>query len=384
MNKKQLTVAITIFIVLLVVSLLTLRKEDSSWTKGTLADKIPLIKDFDVNQVAKFAIFDGHKTATIVIKDDKWVVLERNSYPADFTRIQDFLLKIQELKIAQKIRLKKSGFGKLKLIPPTAEKENLLSGIQLTFSNNKDIEISSMTLGEIHISKKENPNPFAPPFEDGRYMLVKGAAPVLIADSLTEVKPNPALWLDKNFIKTFNLKSLTMSSRSGKQQWCIKRDKVNSPYALLGVKNTEQPNPRKMQEITSACSQMQFLDVLPEDTDKKKIGLEKPATLVLKTFDGITYNMQFGVKKKRAFAKFAILADLPKKRVPGKNEKPERKDKLNKAFEANLKSVNEKLAKEKFFTNWIYELPLGLVKKILVTQQELVVEKQQLPMMLGQ
>jgi uncharacterized protein DUF4340 len=376
MNKTQLTAIVIIFFVLLFFSFFYLKKTDAVWEKGSFEKKTPLIENLDVNKVSKFTITNGKKTTTMEVKDNRWVVSEKNSYPADFSKIKNFLLKIHELKIAQKIRLKKSALGKLKLLPPASGEETPSSGILLSFYDIKDQDISAIILGETHISKKENPNPFAPPIVDGRYIMVKNSAsPVLIIDSLSEVIPDSTLWIDKNFIKIQKLKSLTIMDKKGKRQWCIERNKENSPYTLVGLGNSTKPNPKKMQEATSAFTVMGFIDVLPLDADTEITGLHKPYTLKIETFDDLIYNIKLAIKNKKAFAQIAISANLPEKRIASKNEKPEDKDKLDKQFASKQKSIQEKLQKEQFFTKWIYELPLNDVKKVLVKQKDLTVEK---------
>lgn len=378
MNKKQLSAAIIIFIILLVICIMNLKQEESSWKKGSDTDQALLIKNFEPNKVAKFAIADGKDTVEMAVMDNKWAVLQRDEYPADFTKIQNLLLNIQELKVAQRVRIKKSDLGKLKLLPPIKDRDNPSSGTMISFYDSKDLEIASLILGEHHFSKAENPNPFAPPQADGRYLIINGTEePMLIRDPLGEVVPKPAQWLDKKFPAIRNLASLALFDKTGKESWKIERKDEKAPFVLAGIEAHEKPNPQKMQGATSAFAAMSFIDVFPGKTDIKDFGLDKSEKVSIRTFDGFTYKVDIGLHDKKAFAKFAITAELAEKRTPGRDEKPEDKEKLDTQFAAKLKSLKEKLKNEQFYTQWIYELPVDKVNHVLLKRQDLVVENKE-------
>jgi hypothetical protein len=97
--------------------------------------------------------------------------------------------------------------------------------------------------------------------------------------------------------------------------------------------------------------------------------------LTVETFDGFTYVAKIGAKKDDDYpVTFAISAKLPTERVAGKDEKPDEKTKLDKAFADEKTRLTEKLAKESQFTNWIYQLPAYSVDQILKTRSQLLEE----------
>ena len=373
MNKKQLIAAITIFIALLIIAMLILKKEDSNWKKGKFADKTPLIKDFNVNKVAKFAITDGKKTLKLAIKNNEWVVLNRNSYPADFAKIRNFIMRIGDLKIAQNLRMKKSAYGSVKLLPPKQGEKNDETGTLLSFYDKTDKLLLSILLGVTHLEKKEKQQAFVKPKEDGRYVMLSGTnKPVLTIDPLSDASTDPTLWLNKNFIKIPSLKSMTVLDKSGKKMWKIIHKTPKGAYALEGLKKNQKVLPRKMYEATSAFANLKFLDILPQDTDEKITGLNNPITVIIDTFSEVTYKINLAVKKQKVFAKIAISANLSKKRASGKNENNKEKEALDKAFAENQKTVKGILTAGKHYTEWIYELPMTEMQKVLIKHEEMV------------
>jgi hypothetical protein len=70
-----------------------------------------------------------------------------------------------------------------------------------------------------------------------------------------------------------------------------------------------------------------------------------------------------------------VTADLPKERTPGKDEKPEDKDKLDKEFKDKLSKLEEKLKLEKTCEKWTYLVDKYTVDALLKERKDLLVEK---------
>ena len=56
MNIKQLAIAAIVLLVLVIVSYSIIEKDSSNWKRGNSEEKQALLKEFDVNKVAKIAI----------------------------------------------------------------------------------------------------------------------------------------------------------------------------------------------------------------------------------------------------------------------------------------------------------------------------------------
>lgn len=383
MSKKQLISALATFAVLLIVAFFVFKKEDDSWQKGEFANKTSLIEDLQVNRVAKIAIFTKHERLELAINKDKWVVFNRDQYPADFEKIRTFIIKLRELKIAQNLRMKKTAFGSVKLLPPDSAKADQ-AGTQVNLYDAEGGTVLSLLLGDFHYAAQKGGAAFGPPRKDGRFVMVTGSdKPVLISDPLIDASPLPPLWLDQKFVKVTSLQSITRLDSKGKKLYSISRKSPKSPFFVEGLKKTQRPNPQKMQEATTCLQRLQFSDVKPLNTSPKVTGLNAANTLKIKSFHGILYTIQLGITLKKAFAKFAISLDMPKQRPIGKNEKPEEKSKLDKAYAVKFKNAGNRLRQEQFYTKWIYQIPLDEAKKLLIDQKNLTIE-QAPPTIMGQ
>src|ERR1051326_1761895 len=117
MNRKQFTLLLVLFVVVVVAGLLIYRHNQSSWqtVNQNLGQK--LLGDFPVNDVAHIAIKQGTNELNLVKKDDFWRVQERNNYPANYSEISGFLLKARDLKVVQSEKVGPSQLPRLSLAP---------------------------------------------------------------------------------------------------------------------------------------------------------------------------------------------------------------------------------------------------------------------------
>jgi hypothetical protein len=112
----------------------------------------------------------------------------------------------------------------------------------------------------------------------------------------------------------------------------------------------------------------------------EQVGLDKPTTIVLETFDNFTYTVKVGSKTNDNYAlTVTVASSLPKERTPVKGEKTEDKEKLDKEFKDKQKKLEEKLAEEKGFEKWIYLVSSWTVDSLLKERAQLLIEKKEEP-----
>src|SRR5262245_39958567 len=66
---------------------------------GTIGQ--PLFKGLQGAQVEKISLRAPKSALTLVKKDERWGIAERDGFPADFDKVRDFVLKAITLKIVQ-------------------------------------------------------------------------------------------------------------------------------------------------------------------------------------------------------------------------------------------------------------------------------------------
>ncbi len=121
-----------------------------------------------------------------------------------------------------------------------------------------------------------------------------------------------------------------------------------------------------------------FVDVAMAKPEE--LGLDKPVAVTVDTFEDFAYTLNVGRKTNDDFPlTVTVSAQLPKERTPGKDEKPEDKDKLDKEFKEKQKKLEEKLGQEKRFEKWVYLVSNWTVEPLLKERSQLLVEKKEEP-----
>lgn len=103
MNKRQVITLWVIAIILgFAVAAVKLTQKDATQSATARAPGQTLFDKFPAAQVASVSIQGAEGSATLTRKDDKWVVAERDDYPANAGYVNDFLRTLGELKVTRR------------------------------------------------------------------------------------------------------------------------------------------------------------------------------------------------------------------------------------------------------------------------------------------
>src|SRR5436190_14707042 len=335
MNRKQLIILLVLVAVLGGAGIMLRNKQKSSWEGANPSAGKKLLGDFPMNDVAHIQIKQGTNDLNLAKKDEIWRVRERNDYPANFSQISDLLIKLGDLKIVQSETVGQSQLARLNLVPGTATN----SALAVDFKDKSDKSIRSLLLGKKHMKKSNRPNPMMGDMDDeegggypdGRFVKVAADSKdvILISDALTSVDSKPDQWLNKDFFKVEKIRSVAVNFPVTTNSWKISRETETGEWKLADAKPTEQLDNSKASGVGNSLASPSFNDV--SLAKPEELGLDKPTTVTLDTFDNFTYTLKVGQKTNdNVPIVVAVAADLPKERTPGKDEKPEDKDKLDK------------------------------------------------------
>ncbi|MGA2542273.1 MAG: DUF4340 domain-containing protein [Verrucomicrobiota bacterium] len=377
MNRKQLFLIFLALAILGGAGLLLINHQDSSWAKpqGKMGRK--LFPGFPLNDVATIHV----KTASdlrLATKDGTWRVRERADYPANFSEIRDLLMKMADLKISQSEPIGPSQLARMELLPPG---QGTNSGTRVEFLDKQGKTLQSLLLGKKHTEQSTRPSPFGGgEFADGRYLLLSNDTKdlLLVSDPLESIEVNPESWLDHDFFKIEKLQSVSLLSTNATNSWKLTRDTESAPWVLAGAGPAEVLDSNKVSSLAGTLSYASFVDVA-SNTAPAVTGLDKPQVLTLATFDHFTYDLRIGGKtpENNLYLTVAVAAEIPAQRAAAKDEKPEDKQKLDKEFQDNTKQLQDKLAREKSFGQWVYLVTPSLVDPLLRDRSQLLVDKKE-------
>jgi hypothetical protein len=382
MKGKQLALLFVVIIVVGGAGLLLRKNQSDSWQGGTPGVGKKLLENFPVNDVAAITVKQGTNELHLLKKDETWRVHERNDYPANYSEISGFLLKLTDLRIAQTEKVGPSQLSKLSL----AAGQGTDSALGVEFKDQKDKPIKTLLLGKKHMRKSNRPSPMGEMggdegFPDGRWVKTGSDSDsvALISDALANIEPKPDQWLNKDFFKVEKVRSIDVVFPTATNSWKLTRETESGEWKLADAKPTEQLDAGKASGVANPLGSPSFSDVA---TGAKAAELlqDKPTRVTIETFDHFTYKLTVGQKTNDNIPlAMSVATDLPKERTPGKDEKPEDKTKLDKEFKDNQKKLEDKLAQEKKFENWTYLVSTWTVEPLLKERLQLMAEKKEEP-----
>jgi len=387
MNRKQLTVIVVLGLVLGGLGLYISKRNAATYQLSGSAMGQKLLPDLPVNDVAQVIIKQATNELNLVKADESWQVRERYNYPANFGEIGDTLKKMWELKIVQTEQVGPSQLHRLELVEPGAATN---SGTLVELKDKSGKVLKSILLGKKHMKKSEAASPYggADGFPDGRYVLVlKGPKEVaVVSDALSEVEAKPDRWINKDFFKIEKIKTVSVTHTNATNSWRLTREMENGEVKLADLKEGEQLDTGKSASAGNALSYPSFNDVVSPDAKPEETGLDHPVVAKLDTFEGFNYTVKVGRKtgEENYYMTVSVAGDFPKERTPGKDEKPEDKEKLDKEFKEKLAKQEEKLKQEKAYEKWTYVVTKWTVDPLLKERKELLIEKKEEPKTEGQ
>jgi hypothetical protein len=379
MNLKQLGILIAIVIVVGGAGLVLHNRQQSTWSGGGADVGKKLLGDFPFNDVAHIEIRHGTNEMNLVKKADFWRVRERGDYPANFSQISEFLLKARDLKIVQVEEIGPSQLARMEL----AQGQGTNSAVVVELKDQGENLIRTLLLGKKHMKKSPSPSPAEGEegFPDGRYVVVgtNAQSVALISDPLDNVDAAPDQWLNKDFIKVEKGKSIEVVFPIATNSWKLTRETEAGDWKLANTNAGEELDSSKAAGVTSPFSSPSFTGVLP-GARLDESGTNKPTVVKIGTFDNFDYTITVGAKTNDDYlVTVAVAAQPPKDRVPGKDEKPEDKARLDKEFKDAQAKMAEKLKQEQGYQNWTYLVPGWVVDPVLKERAELLAEKKTEP-----
>ena len=379
MNRNQFIILLVLVAVLGGAGLVLYNKENKSWTGGGQTAGQKLFRDFQVNDVAHIVIKQANQELNLAKKDDLWRVRERSDYPANFSEISGFLLKLRDLKIVQSEKVGSSQLPRLEL----AAGPGTNSATVLELRDGSEKVIHSLLLGKKHTRKSNRPSPMGDlgdeGWPDGRYVMLGSSSDsvALISEPLANIEPKPDPWLNKDFFKVDKVRSVAVTFANATNSWKLDRETESGEWKLADAKPEEKLDSAKASGVSNPLASPSFVDVMigasPEQT-----GLDKPTLIALETFDNFSYAVKVGAKTNDNYPlTLTVVTTLTKERPPGKDGKAEDKEKLDKEFTEKQKKLEEKLAQEKAFEKWTYLVSGWTVDSLLKERSQLLAEKKE-------
>jgi Domain of unknown function (DUF4340) len=241
-----------------------------------------LFKDLKAADIAAIRIAEPKATLTAQRKVERWVVAERGDFPADLSKVREFVLKVIGLKVGQSEPLGEKDRARLNLDE---------SGTKVEFLGADGKSLAALVVGKKHFKREvENPDKAIP---DGRFVVLPGEAGTafLVADPLTQATVKTAEWIDRGSFQVEKVKTLEVRYPDG-SGYRIERPADNADWKLVGAKPGEKLDTPRANAASYSLQLLELADVASKEiTDT---GLDKPISIDATTLEGAAYAIKVG------------------------------------------------------------------------------------------
>jgi hypothetical protein len=379
MNRKQLTLLIVVGAVLSGLGWVAWQKQQAPYKESTQKMGNKILPNFAIDEVEQLIIKQPKAELVLAKKDELWVVKQRNDYPADFSKLSELVRKFGEAKVAKPVKTGASRLPLLELVPPDKG-----GGTLVEFKDKSGKSLGSVLLGAKSMKQSGSDSPFGGGgYPDGRYIMVGSdlQTVALVTEPFTTAEAKPEDWLNKSeWFKVEKIKTVTLTAAQPTNNWKLTRESETGEWKLADAKKDEQLDSGKSAPSGAAFSYPSFAD-LATNSAPDVTGLDKPVVAKIETFEGFNYTAKIGNKsgEENYYFQIAVTGDFPKERTPGKDEKPEDKERLDKEFKEKTQKLEEKLKNERAFEKWTYVVSKWTVDPLLKERKDLLLEKKDEP-----
>jgi len=318
-----------------------------------------LLGDLPANRIAVAVMQGPNGSVTLLKKSKGWVVENRFGYPADFSRIREFVRNLKELKIGRAFEPTEETLKRLCLKDPDdPQAQDKDRGTRVLFKDEKDTILASILLGKTRKAGEEGS------YADGQYVRLGQEPRVYLVDRhLSSFQADPSAWLDKRLTKVAaeEVKKIACLEADGKATvYVFERPEKGKEFEALD-KNLQQKIKRAaLNRLAGALSSLRMEDVLDPSEDVSSFRLDSSPRVEYRLFDGTIYRVHPG--KGCAEAGPCVLKLEVDYEKPASEEKEASKDKSQEKEEAKPERGPEEKALEakredERLSGWTYKVP---------------------------
>jgi hypothetical protein len=339
-----------------------------------------LFAKFPSAEVASITIAGVEKSVTVTKKETGWAVAEREDYPANISTVNGLIRTLDELEVTQSIEAGPSfapNFGM-----DEASKEAEKHGITATFKDAAGQEIAKVTFGKN-----------AEGAGGGRYIRnhADESGFYKVSEAFPTLTDEPKSWLAEGFIQVEKIKSIAVTAPDKEEvAWKLTRETEEGDFTLVAALPGQELDAAVTSPLKSLFSFARFEDVIPADQVAAKIQETGKQIATIETLEGFTYTVTFTPAKPTAPAEpaegeeaappaeesvimtVAVTAELPKERKKEEGETEEDAKTKDTAFAERLKTLTERLEKEKALAGRTFQVSKFAVEALMKERAALI------------
>jgi len=354
MNRQFLVILVVVLVVVGGAALMVFRQGETARPAVTSQLGQPLLKGLKASDVATITIREPKQALTLAKKDNRWTIAEKNGFAADLDKVTDLVVKSIELKAGQVEPVGEKDRARLNLAEPGKEGGATL----LTFKAADGKILAELLVGKKYF-KKEPEGDSSKAQGDGRFVMLPADPKqvYIVSDPLRLATAATGEWISKEGVAIEKVRVLEVKPADGSEGYKIERvtDGIEWKLERANVGQTAAAQKLDVSRANAASYSLNKLEIEDLAAPDADTGLDKPTTIVATTFDDLTYTLLVGKSEKdKTFIKVDVTG-TPKRQPspPGKDEKPEDKEKREKAAVEEAKKLEERVAREKTLKDYV-------------------------------
>ncbi|MEE2704656.1 MAG: DUF4340 domain-containing protein [Pseudomonadota bacterium] len=236
----------------------------------------------NLDSLSSIILRDKESTFTLYLKNDTWVIKERNDFPVDTKKLGEFLVKLSR---AQKVEPKTSmedRYSRLDLDSVSSNKESRIK--QVILYDKEGDELANLSIGKRKFTLGSN--------EGGTYVLFSDDPQAWLVTG--EINPGIRVrdWVNRSLINIpkEKIKKVTITHPDG-EILIVERDDVSEEY--LSIRDIPKNKEPVRESITDDIGRTLFNLMFDDVAQVGKINFTKDKTVKVKfeSFDGVNINI---------------------------------------------------------------------------------------------
>jgi len=349
-TDRQLAILAAIAGILLIATVLlfgTERGPAVEARKGAL-----LVQGLKLDKIARITVTSKDKSVTLEKKGDGYVVADRKDYPASVKKVNDLLLDILGIRIAEKVTASSANHKELGVVPDSED------ATVIKFADNEGKDIIGVICGKSTARGS------------GKYVRLAGEDIVYASEKGLWLNNDVTQYLDTDIIDVKKDDVERVEITLADERYAVTRN-ADKKIVLDAIPEGRKQKDFEVESTFDALSSLSFNDVVVEEpTD-----LSFDATYVCRTKKHHTYTIRLAGKGGKHYAKFACEgpsdAEIERASRIGRDEADEKlKEKADiLTAKDTAAAFNEKHGP------WLYELSSWKAEKMRKPVKDLTEEK---------
>jgi hypothetical protein len=361
--SSRLVLALWLVAIALGGAVFAVKSRQGQQAKSTIrrAGGETLFEKFPAGEVASIVVTDADHSVRLVKQDAKWVVADRENYPANVTAVNDLLRSVEELKVVDGIEAGATYAGRFGMDETATRPEE--RGTSVVFGDISGKELAKLSVGKTLRGDDDATPMGAGGGASGRFVRnhADESGIYKTGEMFAALSADPKRWLAEEFVQVQKPVSIAVT-QAGKPDlaWKLNRADESADFALEGLQPEEKPEASVLAPFKNLFSFARFDDVASAAEVATRADSANQRVATVTTVEGFTYTFTLTPAKPAEakppaapeespawFLTVKVDATLPTERKQDAGEKPDDSKEKDAAFASRLKELQDKLANEK-------------------------------------